>query len=139
MLITISLAYSVFESVQSFESEFSLSHRLLFPTFSLLFYTIIYEKYRLLDLPCNCWTWFLAMILIDFGFYWFHRACHGMHYEQLIDRRSFSELSFSQLEINFFWATHQVHHSSEHFNLTTALRQAVPQLYFHTVSHTCLH
>lgn len=37
-------------------------------------------------------------------------------------------------EVNLLWATHQVHHSSEHFNLTTALRQSVPQLYFHTVS-----
>jgi alkylglycerol monooxygenase len=39
----------------------------------------------------------------------------------------FAKLSFYFLEINFFWAKHQVHHSSEHYNLTTALRQSVFQ------------
>lgn len=38
------------------------------------------------------------------------------------------------VEVNVLWATHQVHHSSEHFNLSTALRQSVPQVYLHIVS-----
>ena len=29
------------------------------------------------------------------------------------------------LEINILWAAHQVHHSSEDYNLTTALRQSL--------------
>jgi len=33
-------------------------------------------------------------------------------------------------EINLFWALHQVHHSSEDYNLTTALRQSAFQSWF---------
>ena len=31
------------------------------------------------------------------------------------------------IEVNLFWATHQVHHSAENFNFSTALRQGVLQ------------
>ncbi len=34
------------------------------------------------------------------------------------------------LEVNLFWSTHQTHHSSEYYNLSTALRQGVLQAYF---------
>lgn len=37
------------------------------------------------------------------------------------------------LEVNFIWASHQVHHSAEDYNLTTALRQSVVQRYFRGV------
>ncbi len=37
---------------------------------------------------------------------------------------------FLYLEVNLFWATHQTHHSSESYNLSTALRQGVLQPYF---------
>ncbi|MBI5610277.1 MAG: sterol desaturase family protein [Deltaproteobacteria bacterium] len=47
-------------------------------------------------------AWFLAMFLVDFCYYWFHRACHRSH---------------------LFWAVHHVHHSSEEYNLAVALRQ----------------
>ena len=32
---------------------------------------------------------------------------------------------FSNLEINILWAAHQVHHSAEDYNLTTAFRQSM--------------
>lgn len=38
------------------------------------------------------------------------------------------------VEINIFWAAHQAHHSSEDYNLTTALRQSVVQNYTSAVS-----
>ena len=38
----------------------------------------------------------------DLSYYWFHRISH---------------------ESRFFWASHVVHHSSQHYNLSTALRQ----------------
>lgn len=47
--------------------------------------------------------WLLAIIFHDFSYYWVHRFSH---------------------EINILWAAHSVHHSSEHFNLSTALRQS---------------
>jgi sterol desaturase/sphingolipid hydroxylase (fatty acid hydroxylase superfamily) len=38
----------------------------------------------------------------DFSYYWFHRTAHN---------------------VNWFWASHVVHHSSQHYNLAAALRQ----------------
>ena len=46
--------------------------------------------------------WLLAILLYDFLYYWFHRINH---------------------ERQFFWASHVVHHQSEDYNLSTALRQ----------------
>jgi alkylglycerol monooxygenase len=51
----------------------------------------------------NPLTWISALILYDFCYYWVHRTGH---------------------EINIMWASHVVHHSSEEFNLSTALRQS---------------
>ena len=46
----------------------------------------------------------------DLAYYWFHRVSH---------------------ESRVFWASHVVHHSSQHYNLSTALRQTwVPMTYF---------
>jgi sterol desaturase/sphingolipid hydroxylase (fatty acid hydroxylase superfamily) len=55
------------------------------------------------DLPDGAaWTYVLLFLADDLAYYWFHRAHH---------------------EVRFFWASHVVHHSSEHYNLSTALRQ----------------
>jgi len=48
------------------------------------------------------WAWVLLFFAEDFSYYWFHRGSH---------------------EIRFFWASHVVHHSSQKYNLSTALRQ----------------
>lgn len=50
------------------------------------------------------WAWLLLFVLDDFCYYWFHRLNHG---------------------VRLFWAGHVNHHSSEHFNFATALRQGV--------------
>lgn len=72
-------------------------------------YIYIHENWRLCSLPWNsAWTWWLCMLGTDLGYYWVHRCAH---------------------EINFMWAGHQTHHSSEDYNLTTALRQGVFQRY----------
>lgn len=47
------------------------------------------------------YVWILCMLLDDFTYYWFHRQNHM---------------------IRFFWAAHIVHHSSDNFNLGTAVR-----------------
>ena len=44
----------------------------------------------------------LAFVLDDLGYYWVHRAGH---------------------RIRWAWAAHVIHHSSQHYNLSTALRQ----------------
>ncbi|XP_026533536.1 alkylglycerol monooxygenase [Notechis scutatus] len=70
-------------------------------------YIYVWNNYRMMELPWDSsWTWYLTFIGVDFGYYWFHRMAH---------------------EINFLWAGHQVHHSSEHYNLLTALRQSILQ------------
>ncbi|MGE0100482.1 MAG: lysoplasmalogenase family protein [Hydrogenophaga sp.] len=49
------------------------------------------------------WTgWLLALVFYDFCYYWLHRAGH---------------------ETALFWAAHVVHHQSQDYNLSTALRQ----------------
>ncbi|MDV6235196.1 sterol desaturase family protein [Leptospira ellisii] len=53
--------------------------------------------------------WSFVFIAVDFVYYWFHRATH---------------------EINFLWACHVTHHSSEEFNLSVALRQSSFQRVF---------
>lgn len=47
------------------------------------------------------YIWLICQILDDFSYYWFHRANH---------------------EIRVLWAAHIVHHSSDNFNLGTAVR-----------------
>jgi len=56
-------------------------------------------------LPTNeWWTYVLLFVADDLAFYWYHRVGH---------------------EVRVFWAAHVVHHSSQHFNLSTALRQPI--------------
>ncbi len=62
----------------------------------------VWESFRLLEVPFAWWSLALLLLLDDFFYYWKHRAMH---------------------RIRWFWANHVVHHSSEHYNLTTALRQ----------------
>ncbi|HEX6865753.1 MAG TPA: sterol desaturase family protein [Caulobacteraceae bacterium] len=53
------------------------------------------------------WAWVAIFFLDDFIFYWVHRISH---------------------ERRFWWVSHVNHHSSQHFNLGTALRQPWTQL-----------
>jgi sterol desaturase/sphingolipid hydroxylase (fatty acid hydroxylase superfamily) len=64
-------------------------------------FEVLYE-HRFFELGHAWFLWPLALLADDFIFYWAHRASH---------------------EIRFFWATHEAHHSSEQYTLTTALRQ----------------
>jgi sterol desaturase/sphingolipid hydroxylase (fatty acid hydroxylase superfamily) len=58
------------------------------------------------------WVWVLAFFLYDFGYYWAHRAGH---------------------EVSLLWGAHVVHHNSEEFNLSTALRQSSTNQVFYWV------
>jgi alkylglycerol monooxygenase len=66
-------------------------------------YLYFYEDLALFHLPDNIWSWIAAFFLFDFLFYWAHRWGH---------------------EINLFWAAHSVHHQSQDYNLSVALRQS---------------
>ncbi len=59
-------------------------------------------QYRLFDVPWTWWAWPLCFVLDDLAYYGFHRTAH---------------------RVRWFWASHVNHHSSQHYNLSTALRQ----------------
>jgi sterol desaturase/sphingolipid hydroxylase (fatty acid hydroxylase superfamily) len=64
---------------------------------------LVYENFRFFTIPTDTWWPFILILFLDdFTYYWFHRVSH---------------------ECRFFWASHVVHHSSQHYNLSTALRQ----------------
>jgi len=65
------------------------------------FWASVYQ-FRLFDIPNAWWAVALCFVLDDLRYYWLHRIAH---------------------ERRLFWATHVVHHSSQHYNLSTALRQ----------------
>jgi len=66
-------------------------------------YTYAFENFRIFTITENPLNWFLLFLGVDFAYYWFHRLSH---------------------EINAIWATHIVHHQSEEYNLSVALRQS---------------
>ena len=73
-------------------------------------YAALYELTPLRLDPGDWWVWVALFFADDFSYYWFHRISH---------------------ESRVFWASHVVHHSSERYNLSTALRQTwVPMTYF---------
>jgi sterol desaturase/sphingolipid hydroxylase (fatty acid hydroxylase superfamily) len=73
-------------------------------------YAALYELTPLRLDPANPLTWIALFFADDLAYYWFHRVSH---------------------ESRVFWASHVVHHSSQHYNLSTALRQTwVPMTYF---------
>ena len=59
-------------------------------------------RFRLFEIPATWWSVALAFVAYDLAYYAFHRASH---------------------RIRWIWAAHVVHHSSQHYNLSTALRQ----------------
>ena len=66
-------------------------------------YIYIHKHFAFFHIPATWWSFFLCLILFDFLFYWAHRISH---------------------ESNFFWGAHVVHHQSEEYNLSVALRQS---------------
>ncbi len=71
-------------------------------------YTAVYASVSLVPLEeaRAFWTtwqgWLLALVFYDFCYYWLHRMGH---------------------EVGVLWAAHVVHHQSQDYNLSTALRQ----------------
>ncbi|HEY1631112.1 MAG TPA: sterol desaturase family protein [Rhizomicrobium sp.] len=61
-------------------------------------------RYRIADIAVTPFSFAVAFVADDFFYYWWHRASH---------------------RVRWLWADHVQHHSSQHFNLSTALRQPV--------------
>ena len=82
----------------------------LFGFFTSWIYISVYE-FAPYKMPMGAWwAWVVLLVADDFAYYWFHRASH---------------------EVRFFWNFHVVHHSSNQYNLSVAVRQS----WFSGVAH----
>ncbi|HEX2764514.1 MAG TPA: sterol desaturase family protein [Allosphingosinicella sp.] len=59
-------------------------------------------RFHLFEIGYAWWAFILCFVLDDLAYYAFHRSAH---------------------RVRWFWASHVVHHTSERYNLSTALRQ----------------
>ena len=66
-------------------------------------YMLVYENFAIWQIPTTWYTLIILFIATDFPYYWAHRMSH---------------------EVNLFWSGHVVHHQSEDYNLSVALRQS---------------
>jgi sterol desaturase/sphingolipid hydroxylase (fatty acid hydroxylase superfamily) len=78
-------------------------------------YVAVYQAFHLVEWSRDSvLVWIAALLLYDFSHYWYHRFSH---------------------EIPVLWGSHVVHHSSEYFNLSTALRQPATAALFTWIFH----
>ena len=69
----------------------------------LISYAFALKHLAVIELSADSvWVWVFAFVFYDLCYYWLHRLGH---------------------ERNILWAAHSVHHQSEDYNLSTALRQ----------------
>ncbi|MFT4576529.1 MAG: sterol desaturase/sphingolipid hydroxylase (fatty acid hydroxylase superfamily) [Polaribacter sp.] len=71
-------------------------------TITLAFFYFIYYTFHAFEIPFTWWAFVLVLFADDLVYYWNHRIAHTSR---------------------LFWASHVVHHSSQKYNLSTALRQ----------------
>ncbi len=96
--------YRVADAINSLSTGvLSTTTGLLTKGVGLVTYAFALEHMALFELSADSvWVWMFAFVLYDFCYYWLHRMGH---------------------ERNILWAAHSVHHQSEEYNLSTALRQ----------------
>jgi alkylglycerol monooxygenase len=113
MLIGIELLISYFSKKELYRFNDSITNISLgigqqvtglFMKTALFFgYLYLYTHYRQFTVSSNLLNWVILFFAVDFFYYWFHRLSH---------------------EVNAMWAAHIVHHQSEEYNLSVALRQS---------------
>ncbi len=111
ILILVEMIYARITGGARFEARDSLTSlvmgvgntasKILFGGLALAWFTLI-EPFKLFSIGWTWWAWILCFVLDDFLYYVWHRVSH---------------------RVRWFWADHVIHHSSQHYNLTTALRQ----------------
>jgi alkylglycerol monooxygenase len=76
--------------------------------FAIGIYEVLYNNFAFFTLDQSAWWYWVALVLlVDLAYYWAHRMSH---------------------EVNLFWGGHVVHHQSEEYNLSVALRQSSLQV-----------
>jgi len=71
---------------------------------AIISYNWLVNKLAIIHIELNWISFTIAFLMIDFTGYWDHRLSH---------------------RINILWNRHYIHHSSEDFNLSCALRQSI--------------
>ncbi len=104
-------AYDLADAVTSLQfGVLSQVSGLFLKLLALGIYMFVYLHAAAFHWPMNSVVaWVVALILYDLCYYWNHRLNH---------------------EVGVLWASHVVHHSSEYYNLSTALRQTSTGLLF---------
>jgi len=93
------------DSVSSFSSGITnVVKDILGLSITIITYSWLVDKIAIIHIQATILIYIIAFLVIDFQGYWVHRWCH---------------------KINFFWTYHIIHHSSEEFNLSCALRQSI--------------
>lgn len=76
--------------------------------FAIGIYQFLFERFAMFSPDRSQWWYWVALVLlVDLAYYWAHRMSH---------------------EVNLFWGGHVVHHQSEEYNLSVALRQSSLQV-----------
>ncbi len=113
LLIVIEIAWGLLRKNNTYRVNDSLNSlslgmlstltKLIFLNVGMLIFTNIESNYALMTVDMTSPAhWVIGFLAYDFCYYWFHRISH---------------------ERTLFWGSHVVHHQSEDFNLSTALRQ----------------
>lgn len=110
ILIIIELSYEWFTGKHTYRFKDTIANILagvMQQTLKLVLkigaYTYVFELFHFFDIPANWVSGIALVFLYDFCYYWSHRMAH---------------------EVSLFWGGHVVHHQSEDFNLSVALRQS---------------
>lgn len=96
--------YRVADAINSLSTGvLSTTTGLLTKGVGLVTYAFALKHLAVIELSADSiWVWVFAFVFYDLCYYWLHRMGH---------------------ERNILWAAHSVHHQSEDYNLSTALRQ----------------
>ena len=113
LLILVELAWGVLKGKNTYRVNDSLNSlslgllstvtKFVFLNIGLIVFSKIKATHAIWAFQLDSYShWLLGLLIYDFLYYWFHRISH---------------------ERQFFWGSHVVHHQSEDYNLSTALRQ----------------
>ena len=113
LLIFIELGWGIFKGKNTYRINDSLNSlslgllstitKFVFLNIGLLVFSRVEQSYSIWAFNMESyWHWIVGILFYDFLYYWYHRISH---------------------ERQLFWGSHVVHHQSEDYNLSTALRQ----------------
>lgn len=112
-LILIEIIYSIIKRPNYYNPADTISNincgigdqviGLMAKVFTIGIYQYLFEHFRIFNIESNLLNMSILFVLVDFLYYWKHRLSH---------------------EINILWLGHSIHHQSEEYNLSVALRQS---------------